>query len=93
VLPLTREYQAVLKKYAAGAEPTVSSLEGYVYGRVLVEALRRAAPKSDRAALVRALESAPFELGGFVISFAPGRHEGSQFVELTMIGKSGALIR
>jgi ABC-type branched-subunit amino acid transport system substrate-binding protein len=93
VLPLTREYQATLKRYAPGAEPTVSSLEGYVYGRVLVEAIRRAAPKSDRAALVRALESAPFELGGFVINLTPNRHEGSQFVELTMIGKSGALIR
>jgi ABC-type branched-subunit amino acid transport system substrate-binding protein len=71
----------------------VSSLEGYIYGRVLVEALRRAAPKTDRAALIKALESAPFELGGFVINLTSGRHEGSQFVELTMIGKSGALIR
>lgn len=93
VLPLTRDYQARLKRRQPDAQPSVSSLEGYIYGRVLVEALRRAGGKSDPASLVKALESAPFDLGGHRVHFAPGKHEGSQFVELTMIARSGALIR
>lgn len=93
VLPLTRDYQAWLKRRQPDAQPSVSSLEGYLYGRVLVEALRRAAGKSDPASLVKALKSAPFDLGGHRVQFAPDSHEGSQFVELTMIGKNGALIR
>ena len=47
----------------------------------------------DREALRKALEGAPFELGGFVIDFAPGDHEGSHFVELTIISRNGSLIR
>lgn len=93
VLPVTREYQSLLRKYQPEAQPTVTGMEGFIYGKVLVEALRRAGPNADRAALAKALESSPFELGGFVIKFAPGDHEGSKFVELTMIGRSGALIR
>ena len=92
-LPITREYQALLHKYQPEAQPSVFSMEGFIYGKVLVEALRRAGPNPDRAALVKALESSPFELGGFVLKFSPTDHEGSKFVELTMINKAGTLIR
>lgn len=93
VLPVTREYQALLKKYVPDAAPTVTGMEGFIYGKVLVDALRRAGPTADREALKKALEGAPFELGGFVIDFAPGDHEGSHFVELTIISRNGSLIR
>jgi ABC-type branched-subunit amino acid transport system substrate-binding protein len=93
VLPLTREYQKLLGKYLPDAQPTVTGMEGYIYGKVLVEALRRAGPRPTAETLGKALEGAPFELGGFVIDFAPGRHAGVDFVELTMIGANGKLIR
>ncbi|HLO62290.1 MAG TPA: ABC transporter substrate-binding protein, partial [Azonexus sp.] len=93
VMPVTRAYQALLKKYQPDAEPNVSSLEGYLYGKVLVEVLKRAGPKPTPQALVKALSAAPFELGGYQINFASGKHEGSDFVELTMIGAGGKLIR
>src|SRR6185369_974563 len=93
VLPVTREYQALLKKYVPDAAPTVTGMEGYIYGKVLVDALRRAGPTADREALKKSLEGAHFELGGFVIDFAPGDHEGSHFVELTIISRNGSLIR
>ena len=93
VLSLTREYRELLKKYGPDKAPTVTSMEGYIYGKVLVEALRRAGPKPDQKSLNTALEGAPFELGGFVIDFAPGDHEGSNFVELTLISRNGSLIR
>jgi ABC-type branched-subunit amino acid transport system substrate-binding protein len=93
VLPIAREYQALLKKYQPDAAPTVTGMEGYIYGKVLVESLRRAGPKASRESLTKALEGRPFEMGGYIISFAPGNHEGSHFVELTMIGRDGKLIR
>lgn len=93
VMPVTRNYQRLLKKYQPEAEPTVSSMEGYLYGKVLVEALNRAGPKPTPQGVVKALSAAPFELGGYQINFTSGKHEGSDFVELTMIGAGGKLIR
>ncbi|MCG2578290.1 ABC transporter substrate-binding protein [Dechloromonas sp. XY25] len=93
VMPVTRAYQGLLKKYQPDAEPSVSSMEGYLYGKVLVEALKRAGPKPTTQGLVKALSAAPFELGGYQINFTSGKHEGSDFVELTMIGAGGKLIR
>ena len=93
VLPIAREYQTLLGKYQPNASPSVTGMEGFIYGKVLVESLRRAGSNPNRESLTKALESRPFELGGYSISFAPGKHEGSQFVELTMIGRDGKLIR
>jgi ABC-type branched-subunit amino acid transport system substrate-binding protein len=93
VLPMTRDYLALLKKYGgADAQPSVMSLEGYIYGRVLVEGLRRSKGKPESGGLAKALESGPFDLGGFVVNFTPGKHEGSHFVELTLIGRAGELV-
>lgn len=93
VMPLTRDYQKAMGKYLPDAQPTVTGIEGYIYGKVLVEALRRAGPRVTRESLVNALEGAPFELGGYVIDFSPQSHEGTQFVELTIIGAKGKLLR
>ena len=93
VLPVTRSYRKALRQYGEGAAPTMTGIEGYLYGRVLVEALRRAGPAASRENLQKALDSGPFELGGHVIQFGPNRREGSNFVELTIIGPQGKLIR
>jgi branched-chain amino acid transport system substrate-binding protein len=93
VLPVSLDYQKLLRKFEPNAQPTFTGMEGYLYGRVLVEALRRTGPRPTREALIRALESAPFEIGGYVIQFARHNHEGSGYIELTMIGANGKLIR
>ena len=93
VLPVSLDYQKLLRKFEPDAQPTFAGMEGYLYGRVLVEALRRAGPRPTREALIRALESAPFEVGGHVVGFANASHEGSGYIELTMIGADGKLIR
>lgn len=93
VMPLAREYQKALGRRHPGVQPTVTGMEGFIYGKVLLEALRRAGPQPTREALVKALEGAPFELGGHVVDFSPQSHEGSQFVELTIIGAGGKLMR
>ena len=66
-----------------------TSLEGYIAARVFVEALRRGGDAS-RDALIRALEGLrSLDVGGFSVSFAPDNHNGSKFVEMTVLNKNG----
>ncbi|TAG01575.1 MAG: ABC transporter permease [Betaproteobacteria bacterium] len=85
--PVVVEYQALIK--ANGAEPSYTSLEGFIAAKILVEALRRGGDGSS-AALVRSLESLrALELGGFTASFGPENRNASKFVELTVLDKNG----
>lgn len=86
-LPIVQEYQAAIEKQLGKKEYSFSSLESYIGAKVAVEALRRAGPKLTRESFMRALDSmANFDTGGYVVSFSPTNHNGSSFVELTVIG-------
>jgi len=90
---VVKEYEEVLAK-AGHTDFNFSSLEGYVVGKVVVEALRRAGKEPTREKLVTALEGMNnVDLGDFVVSFSPTNHSGSKFVDLTMIGRKGSFIR
>ncbi|GIZ50807.1 ABC transporter substrate-binding protein [Noviherbaspirillum aridicola] len=70
------------------------AIEGFVNAKVLVEGLRRAGPNLTREGFVRALESMQrVDFGGLMVTYGPNDHTGSEFVELTMIGKNGRFIR
>jgi len=87
-LPVVREYQQLLAKYAPGAELNYTSFEEFL------EALRRAGPAPTRAGVVKALESLQkFDLGGLVISYSPTNRIGSRGVEVTVIGSTGRLMK
>ena len=60
----------------------------------MVEGLRRAGRDLTRERLIAALESMDnVDLGGFVVSFSRTSHAGSDYVELTMIGRDGSFVR
>ena len=87
-LPIVQEYQLAIEKQLGKKEYSFSSLESYIGAKVLVEALRRAGPKPTREGLMRALDGMKeYDAGGYVVSFSPTNHNGSSFVELTVIGK------
>jgi len=92
-VPVVKEYQRILK--AAGiTEYNFGSLEGYLAAKVMVEGLRRAGRDLTRERLIAALESMDnVDLGGFVVSFSRTSHAGSDYVELTMIGRDGSFVR
>lgn len=70
-------------------EPGFGSLEGYIAAKVAVEALRRAGTKLSRASFVKAMESLqPYDMGGYTVRFSPSNHNGSTYVDLTMISLS-----
>jgi branched-chain amino acid transport system substrate-binding protein len=87
-LPIVQEYQAAIEKQLGKKEYSFTSLESYIGAKVLVEALKRAGPKPTRASFMQALDGMnSYDTGGYVVGFSPTNHNGSSFVELTIIGQ------
>ena len=92
-VPVVKEYQALAKK-SGYADYNFSAMEGFLYAKVMVEALRRAGKEPTREKLVDALEKMQdVDLGGFYVSYSPKNHAGSRFVDLTIIGRNGKFLR
>jgi len=87
-LPIVKEYQQAIELQTGKKEFSFTSLESYIGAKVLVEALKRAGPKPTREGFMQALDSIKdFDVGGYTVNFAPDNHNGSSFVELTVIGE------
>jgi len=87
-VPIVAEYREAAEKLLGRKEFSFSSLEGYIGAKVIVEAIRRAGPKLTRESFMQALDSmSNYDAGGYFLSFSPTNHNGSSFVELTIIGK------
>lgn len=92
--PVVREYQTLMQKYAPGQALSYTSFEEFLGAKVLVEGLRRAGPAPTRTKLVKALEGmGNYDLGGTRVQYSPTNRIGSRFVEVTVIGGSGKLLR
>jgi ABC-type branched-subunit amino acid transport system substrate-binding protein len=92
-LPVVKEYQSALKGQPK-AQVGFSTLEAYLAAKVLVEGLRRAGKDLTRDKLIRAMESMKaYDAGGYEVSFSPTNHNGSVYVDLTVIGAGGRVIR
>ena len=77
-----------------GATMSYAAMEGFVAAKVLVEGLRRAGRNLTREGFLRALESMhKLDVGGLMVDYGPNDRTGSEFVELTMIGRDGRFIR
>ena len=91
-VPVVREYQQAMA--AAGGEPGFGTLEGYITAKVAVEGLLRAGRNPTRAAFIAALQSMDnYDVGGYAIHFKPGNHNGSDFVDLTMLSDNQRFVR
>jgi ABC-type branched-subunit amino acid transport system substrate-binding protein len=87
-LPIVKEYQQAMEHHFGKKEWSFTSLESYIGAKVLVEALKRAGPRPTREGLMSALDNLKdFDVGGYSVSFAHDNHNGSSFVELTVIGE------
>lgn len=85
--PLGKEY---VKNMGGVANVSFASLEGYIAAKVLVEGLKKAGKTPTRESLVDALDKAgTIDLAGFKVKFSPTNHNGSNFVDLTVIGSQG----
>lgn len=88
---VVREYQRDI-----GGEENYSftSLEGYLAAKVLVTGLKKAGKNLTRESFVDALASSgSTDFGGFKISYGAEDHDGSNYVDLTIISKGGKFKR
>jgi branched-chain amino acid transport system substrate-binding protein len=93
-VPVVKDYQRHLAPPGGADEFGFGSLEGYIAARVFVEGVRRAGPSPTREGLVAALETLrDYDLGGFYVNYTPTDHNGSKFIELTVIGREGKILR
>jgi branched-chain amino acid transport system substrate-binding protein len=90
-LALVRDYHTALKAHGS-AKPGYESLEGCIYARLGVEAIKRAGRLPTRAKVYAALDNGVFDLGGYPIRFN-SEHRGTRFVEMTVIGPDGRITR
>ena len=77
-----------------GVKLGVTTLEGYIVGRVAVEAARRAARggSPDRQRVRDSLASLQADLGGYRVSYAPDNRLGSQYVEMVVVDRYGRIV-
>ncbi len=88
---VVREYQT---RIGGPENYSFTSLEGFIAAKVLVEGLKRAGKNPTRESLVDGLASmGKTDLGGFTVSYTPTNHNGSSFVDRTIISKGGTFKR
>ena len=85
------DYKSALAKYFPGESPDYVSLEGYIAGTVLTEALKRNGPQVDTERLVDTLENMRnLDLGlGTVLDFGRTEHQASHKIWGTMLDQNG----
>ena len=89
-LPLVARYQKALKATKPEAEPGFVSLEGYMVGRLIIEALGKVKGPVTRAGLLSTIKQVgTFDLGGITLSYGPDNNQGMDRVFLTEIQADG----
>ena len=83
-------YRRALLAHTPGVEPGFVSFEGYLAGRLVIEALERCGADVDRDRFIEALRNAGYiDLDGFRLAFGDQDNQGSDAVFLTVIDERG----
>jgi len=92
-MPLVKVFRDDFKKYAkTKGEPTHFNLEGYISAKLIVEAIRKSRDASAEGVRKGLEQLRGYDLGGYIIDFSPTKRQGSNFVDLSVIGVSGGLV-
>ena len=83
-------YRAAIAAVNPKSKPGFVSMEGYLVGRLVVEALKRIPGDPSREALLDAIAKAPFDLGGVKLSFSATKNQGTDQVYLTILQRDGS---
>jgi ABC-type branched-subunit amino acid transport system substrate-binding protein len=90
-IPLVKDYQAALKAHDPKAEPGFVSLEGYMVGRLVVDALKNVDGEVTRQSLTDTVARVgTFDLGGVTLTYGKGDNQGMDKVFLTEIQADGS---
>lgn len=89
-IPLVARYQRALRAANPEAEPGFVSLEGYVVGRLVAQALEKLGePVTRRGLLSTIARVGIFDLDGIVLTYGPEDNQGMDRVFLTVIQPDG----
>ncbi len=88
-IPVVGAYHKALKAAVPNAAPGFVSLEGYMVGRLIIQALEKLNGEPTRKDLLAALSNGTYDLGGVKLTFGPNDSQGMDEVFLTVIGKGG----
>jgi branched-chain amino acid transport system substrate-binding protein len=90
-IPLVVRYQKALKTANPDAQIGFVSLEGYMVGRLIIEALGKVKGPVTRAGLLSTIkEVGTFDLGGITLSYGPDDNQGMDQIFLTVIRADGS---
>ena len=90
-IPLVARYQKALKAANPDAQIGFVSLEGYMVGRLVIEALGKVKGPVTRAGLLSTIkEVGTFDLGGITLSYGSDDTQGMDQVFLTVIQADGS---
>ena len=93
-IPVVAEYQKRMLAINPNFKPDPNSLEGYLNAKLMGEGLKKAGRDLTPESFQSGMESMKnFDLGGLRVTFGPDRHEGTNSVDLIMIGKKGQLVQ
>ena len=92
-LGIAKDYKKLPIKQDKTESLTYTGMEAYINARVLVEAIKLAGKNLTRDKLIDALESMhDYNVGGYQLSYSSANHNGSRFVEITVIGQNGKVM-
>lgn len=90
---IVREYQQVMTKMGV-KNRSFTSMEGFLNAKIAVEGFKRAGRDLTRERFVNALESlGKIDFDGYLVNYSKANHQGSRYVELTVISRDGRFLR
>jgi branched-chain amino acid transport system substrate-binding protein len=89
-VPLVADYHKAIKAKKADAEPGFVSLEGYMVGRLVIAALGKLDGEPTREALLKAMQSGTYDIGGMKLTYGANDNQGMDEVFLTIIQPGGS---
>ena len=85
-------FRSALETGVAAAEPNFVALEGYLAGRLMIEALKQLGDDPTRERFIDLFKTAAtFDIDGLKLTYGPGDNQGSDQVYLTAIGSDGEI--
>ncbi|MDP3480554.1 MAG: ABC transporter substrate-binding protein [Desulfoprunum sp.] len=85
-IALIHEYADAMKKYQHDAPVSFTSLEGYIAGKLFYRIASAVPGDLRREKFISTMEDVgTFDLGGVVLQFGPGDHQGMETIYLTKI--------
>lgn len=92
-LAIAREYQDASRKADPKAEFSYGALEGYATAKALVMTLRATGRDLSRERWLETMKNIKLDLGGMTVTYKDGAHEGSHYVDLSMVDRSGRFLQ